>query len=454
MARPKTKRNKLSASNSPEVKMMTAWFIYNGIMIIGTLLSLPILTAAVLASAKRRENFRQRLGWWSYPWERLLNRKGCPTIWVHALSVGEVLAAEPLVKRLALQMPSKHIVFSTSTNTGFQTAQKVFTETDLALAFFPFDFLWSVRRVVRKIKPSLVILVETDLWPNFMSEMWRLNIPLYIVNLRLSQSSWVRFKRFKGFVAPLLNLAKQICTQTESDARQLSGLGVARQHIVVTGNLKFDAISSAVNSNNESSWRTRLNLTKRHRVVVAGSTHTGEDDMVVAAMEKMQDASMPTLLILVPRDPRRSPEVVRICRQRSLRAVRLSQIGPDGHSPLDVVVVDKIGYLRQLYAVGDIAVIGGSFVPRGGHNPLEPAALGKPVIFGSDMSDFKHIAALLLDGGAARQIQNAENLKSVLSELLNDPLICERMGSNALRVFQSHHGAVDRTLACLGFVES
>lgn len=428
--------------------------LYNLGMITGALAALPILAVLVVSSEKRRQTFRQRLGWWNYAWEQSAATRRFPTIWVHALSVGEVTAVQPLVQRLRKLKPEWRIVFTTSTLTGAQTARRLLERDRVDLAYFPYDLMWSVRKIIRKINPTRIILVETDLWPNFLLETTRRQIPVSIVNLRLSPTSWKRLRQFKPLAALIFGVIEKICTQTRRDARRLKKLGVADRRIVVTGNLKFDSPIPVVNRQALTQWRRRFSIDSQCRVVVAGSTHENEESMVLTALDEHLKNTTPTLLILAPRDPGRAGPVMKLCRNMNLRCRCLSRPGPDGGDGFyPVVVVDSIGYLKSLYGIADIAFVGGSLVPEGGHNPLEPAAYGKPVLFGRHMEDFQDIAQLLLETGGARQVRDTGALGRALTVLLNEPDQRHRMGRQAFSVMKNHRGAVERTLSHLGLLE-
>jgi 3-deoxy-D-manno-octulosonic-acid transferase len=423
-------------------------------MIMVSLAAVPILAVLVASSEKRRRTFRQRLGWWRYAWEHSAPTRRFPTIWIHALSVGEVTAVQPLVQRLRGLKSECRIVFTTSTLTGFQTARRLLERDRVDLAYFPYDLMWSVRKIIRKINPTFIILVETDLWPNFLLETTRRQIPVSIVNLRLSPTSWKRLRQFKPLAALAFGVIEKICTQTRRDARRLERLGVADHRIVVTGNLKFDSPLPIISPHASDQWRRRFSIDSRCRVVVAGSTHDNEESMVLKALEKKLKNTMPTLLILVPRDPGRAGQVMKLCRNMNLRSICLSGLDSDGgDGPYPVVVVDGIGHLKSLYGLADIAFVGGSLVPEGGHNPLEPAAYGKPVLFGRHMEDFQEIAQLLLETGGAKQVQDTGALGHALTVLLDEPNQRHRMGQRALSVLRNHRGAVDRSLSYLGLLE-
>ncbi len=413
--------------------------------------ALPILIALVATSEKRRRTFRQRLGWWRYPWEASDGIFRRPTLWIHALSVGEVIAIQPLMMRLVENTRRMRIVLSVSTYSGFQTAQKSWRSGAVDIAYFPYDTAWSTRTIANKINPMAVILTETDLWPNFLREMERRRVPVIIANLRLSPRSWRWMGLFKPLAERAFGKIEKICTQTQQDAHRLIDLGVAENRVTVTGNLKYDSPTPRIGQDTFDSLKARLRMLPEARVVVAGSTHRGEEALLLDALEPLLKEESPLLLIIAPRRPERAREVINLCRHRKLSCDLLSGLDAGkGSSAIQVVVVDTIGVLKPLYGLADIAFVGGSLVSRGGHNPLEPAAFGKPVLFGPDMSDFRHIAKLLLKEEAAQLVNDGPQLRFACTTLLGDRQLREAMGQRARNILLRHRGAVDRTLNFLG----
>lgn len=429
--------------------------LYNGLLIIALFFFLPFFFYWLITSPKRRFTFRQRMGWCRYPWQDAITeyRTGTRCIWLHALSVGEVRAAQPLITRLRLRHPGSRIRFTTSTYTGFETACRLFSRIDgLDLAYFPYDWIGAVRSVASRINPSMVILTETDVWPNFMMEMRRRQVPVYLVNLRLSMKSWSRFKRFSRFAGELFNAFEKIAVQNPKDFERLRRLGVPSEKLAVTGNIKFDNVMPASESHTAEIWKTRLKIPEGKAVLVAGSTHEGEENVLIQTLKSMEGDERRPVLVLAPRDPLRSPLVKRLCKTRGLACSLMSDLSGD-EGPIggdDVVLIDTIGVLKSIYSMADIVFIGGSLVPCGGHNPLEPAEFGKPILFGQDMRDFALIAELLTASGGALRVTGLDDMLPAVRRLLSDPESARQIGQRALAVFRSHQGAVDRTLKFLG----
>jgi 3-deoxy-D-manno-octulosonic-acid transferase len=432
------------------------WILYNGVLLAGFVLLLPLIVYAVTATAKRRHTFRQRMGWCRSPWPSDSGRSAGQCIWVHALSVGEVWAAQPMVLRLRQVHPDFRICFTTSTFTGFQTARQLFgQQRRIGLAYFPYDWIGAVRRVASQINPSMVVLIETDIWPNFMMEMHRRRVPVSLANLRLSEGSWNNYRRFSWAARYLFNGFEKIAVQHHLDMNRLISLGIPPEKVSVTGSIKFDGFASEQGANVTTQWKRNLNIPSGVRVLVAGSTHAGEEKILLEVIRTLTCCGAAPVLILVPRDPLRSAEIVASCGGFGLDAGLMTSVlnhSPGVHVCPQVVVVDSIGVLKALYGLADVAFVGGSLVPCGGHNPLEPASWGKPVLFGPDMRDFSLISKLLLEARAAQRVMNADELLQAVTKLLADPRLAADMGLRGLRVVEEHKGSVDSALKFLGLL--
>jgi 3-deoxy-D-manno-octulosonic-acid transferase len=435
-----------------EAMQRAFYLVYNGLLLAGLFILLPLLIYMVACQPKRRRTLRQRMGWCRYAWQRSARSGTTPHIWVHALSVGEIRAAQPLVKRLRELHPQTRLCLSCSTHSGFQIARQAFgAQQGIDLAYFPYDWLWSVRRVTAMINPMMVILTETDIWPNFMMAMQRRRIPVHLVNLRMSDASWRKFNRFRPVARTLFGAFEKICVQNRKDLQRLGQMGISADKVAVTGNIKFDGALPEKACEPSGVWKKRLGIQADRRILVAGSTHAGEEHLLLKVFGTLVDGTPNLLMIIAPRDPQRHPDVIRICKTMSIPCGRLSQPsqGFDAGCPA-VLVVDVIGVLNELYCLADIVFVGGSLVPCGGHNPLEPAAWGKPVLFGPDMRDFLLIAGLLLEARAALRVLNARDLQTAIEGLFADPRLARSMGQNARQVIRYHQGAVDKTLNFLG----
>ena len=423
--------------------------LYNFLMIIAVSLSSWLWFPLVCAREKRRSTFIHRV--WMPPLERESMRSLPETagsgsrIWIHALSVGEVLSAEPLVRELAAQGGGQHLIFTASTRTGVETAQRTIAPYVGAVRHFPFDTLFSVERAIRVIDPQRVIVVETDIWPNFLMLLQRRRIPVFLVNARLSDRSFKGYRRIGWLMAPLLSLFARICVQTEADRQRFAALGVPQSGLVTAGNIKFDQPAEKISPAMRERLQKTVNPQGRLPLWIAGSTHAGEEAMLAKAWRSLRDGGIDTVLIVVPRDPARAGDVCGEFNRMGIRTATLEQM--ENHpQAVSVVVIDRIGVLRQLYAVADVAFVGGSLVKAGGHNPLEPASLGVPVLFGPHTDDFRWICCTLEDAGGAVRIDDARQLVEAVDRLMSDPEERHRTGRRAQAVFRDHQGAVRRTI--------
>jgi len=424
--------------------------LYNMMLVLGVAVGFPLIVPLVVTSRKRRKTMLQRLGLSRLPHQLSGDGKsggdGKP-IWIHALSVGEVISAVPLVRALERENPGRDIVFSASTLTGFEIARERLGDQVRRVFYYPYDFIFSVRRIADAVDPALVAIVETDLWPNFLFEMKRRAVPVILLNARLSSRSFRGYRRLGDFSKRIFSALARICPQTETDAKRFRRLGIPARRITVTGNLKFDQDRETAAADGTKRLKAGLHLMPGQPVVVAGSTHKGEEAMLLAAAALVKNQFPDLLLIIAPRNPDRARHVCRICREAGVSAtlmkdlLRSAEIGRFG-----AVVVDTIGLLTALYGLSDIAFVGGSLVKCGGHNPLEPAYFSKPILFGPDMSDFSKIAGMLVGSGGAFQVRDVATLSACLSELLANPDKRRRMGLNSLAVFEANCGAVSRTL--------
>jgi 3-deoxy-D-manno-octulosonic-acid transferase len=411
----------------------------------------PLLLPLILLTPRRRRTVLQRLGLADRPPRpEPGSGAGRGPVWVHALSVGETISAVPLVRGLAGACDGRRLVLSVSTLSGFEIARQQVKGLVTHLFYCPYDLPFSIRRKVARVRPAMVVIVESDLWPNFLTYLAGRGVPVALVNARLSEKSFQGYRRFPGFTRRVLRCLALVCAQSPRDAARFHALGVPWGRLTVTGNLKFDQPAPAGPAEEAAVWRRRLFLPPPAPVIVAGSTHPGEEELLLKAFARLR-ADLPEVrLIVAPRNPQRAIAVARLFQAAGFTARTLENLsGSDGPRPWTVAVVDVLGVLRRLYALADIAVIGGSFVPLGGHNPLEPAAWAKPVIFGGDMRNFREAARLLLAAGGAVQVADAPALDRQAVDLLQNPSRARLMGRQAAAVFQANKGAVTRTVAAL-----
>ncbi|HSL50756.1 MAG TPA: 3-deoxy-D-manno-octulosonic acid transferase [Candidatus Deferrimicrobiaceae bacterium] len=413
--------------------------LYSAVLAVGLLAYLP----AFLARRRRAgygRNLAQRLGRLGHglPPE--------PRCWIHAVSVGESAAAVPLVEGIRRRWPELGIVVTTITPTGARIVAERLAGTAVH-RYFPIDLPRPVRRALDAARPRFFIAIETELWPNFLRALARRRVPAMIANGRISDRSFRRYHWVRGLMRRVLADVAVFAMQTEEDARRIIALGAPRERVVVTGNLKSDLLPEA--SPDDARWRERLGLGADARLWIAGSTHRGEEALVLDAFAQARARCPQLALILAPRHPERTGEVEALIRERGLGAVRRSQL-PGDAAPGAIVILDTVGELAALYALAEVVFVGGSLVPVGGHNVLEPAMRGKPVLTGPHTSNFREGVELLQRSGGGLVVKDGADLARELRRLLEDRDLARRMGEAARLAFAGRQGAVSATLDLVG----
>ena len=421
-------------------------YLYKLTSLLVFILAVPVLPFLYLFSVKRRASLVQRLG---ISTGIDISEKKTKRLWIHALSVGEVKSAVPLVTGLKAKYPRLEIIFTAATATGFETAGKLFFDTTPPqvdqIAYFPYDFGFSIRRVYEQIRPDGVILVETDLWPNFLFEMDKKKIPVLLVNARLSERSLNGYLKVRSFANAFFSNLTQILVQTDRDRDRYLKLGLDGDKVRVTGNIKFDQPFDPVDDETVRQMKTRLGIEPDCQVVLAGSTHEGEERVLLNWLKKSEKKTKGPALIIAPRDPGRTHALIKMFEAEEITAAPLSERLPGSPCP-DVIFVDKMGELSRLYAICDLAFVGGSLVKQGGHNPLEAAVYAKPILLGPNVDDFLEISELLTRAGGTVTAASADAFMEQLDRLLEDQGLQKEMGENNYTVFHSHSGAADRVI--------
>jgi 3-deoxy-D-manno-octulosonic-acid transferase len=412
-------------------------FLYNLFL----LLSFPFLSVLLLAP-RHRHGLRARFG---FPPRAPAD--GRRTVWFHAVSVGEVMAAAPLVEAYRARWPSDRIVVTTVTATGQQVARSNLGSADL-ITYFPFDFPWSVAWSIDRLAPSCVVLLETEIWPNFLRAVRRRLIPVVLVNGRISDRSFRRYRKAAFFLRSIFDLPCRFSMQTELDAERIIRLGAPRERVRVAGNVKFDR-ATAGRSASGGRLKTIVDALGKP-VLLAGSTHAGEEEIVLAAWDRVRRTVPGLRLVLAPRHPERVPSVENLARRMGLAVRRWSDVREGGAIPPEAfILVDTVGELAGLYEAADVSFVGGSLVPAGGHNLLEPAGAGSPILVGPHTENFREISDLLIAAGAARVI-GSDGLAVALEELLQDETKRRAMGEAGRGVVERNAGATARTIDLLG----
>jgi 3-deoxy-D-manno-octulosonic-acid transferase len=415
-----------------------------------TLIALPFALAYHWyrsVSRGRKSAFGERLGFLPVASRQVLTDQ--PVIWLHAVSVGEVIAARPLLQGLRQRYTTYKLLLSVTTETGRVVAEK----DGLAdvVIYFPFDIGFAVCRLLDNVQPQAIVIMETEIWPVFTLEATRRNIPLVLANGRISERSFPRYQRFVWFFKPVLQCFNTLCMQSEADLERILAIGAPAERSLVVGNLKYDIPCSLVEEYERQQLRTHYRIPEELAVLTAGSTHPGEEELVLEAYRGLLEQLPGLLLVLVPRHPERSVEVDALIHQVGLHSIRRSLLNqqPAECSAGSVLLVDTIGELMQLYALSDLVFVGGSLVPTGGHNLLEPASRGVPMLFGPYMNNFQEITALTLDYGAGVQVADQQGLQDAAIEFLATPELRQVVGTNGLKLLRDSGGAVERHLDIL-----
>ena len=369
--------------------------------------------------------------------------KGGKSIWVHAVSVGEVRSAAQLVHALGRRYPDHRLTVTTGTPTGSEQVRELFADR-VSHSYVPYDLPGAVRRFMDRVKPEFAIVAETELWPNLFGECGKRGIPLFLVNVSISPDSLWRYKRVPVATNAMLANADLLCAQSRKVARQLEDLGVSRHLIHVTGNLKFDApVEESVLAEGR---KLRRQWGRQRFVLIAASTHPGEERRILAAFGRLKTRFPDLLLVVVPRHPERFTRVARLCRRTGHRVVRRTEHVGDLARDVDIVVGDTMGELQKLYAASDVAFIGGSLVEVGGHNILEACAVGVPVIFGPHMFQAQEVGAMAVERGAARCVADIARLSDAMKNFIEQPELLETSAAAARALVSDNRGALVRTL--------
>jgi len=409
-------------------------FIYTLLLYLLT----PLVLLRLLWRGKKAPAYRQR---WSERFGFTPFRIEQPCIWFHTVSVGETMAALPLIRAIMAQYPETPVLVTTTTPTGSQQVLSSFGDA-VSHCYIPYDLPLAVAIFLRRINPRIFIVMETELWPNLFHACRRGDVPVIVVNTRLSERSAARYRRFAALTKETLTSVRCFAVQHQSDADRLLSLGAQTSAVKVTGNIKFDITLSPDLS--EQAQFLRHDWGESRPVWIAASTHEGEDEQILQALKQIRSVLPDILLVLVPRHPERFSKVVTMCCDHGYSVVRRSD-GRPCDSATGVFVGDSMGELCLFYAAADVAFVGGSLVATGGHNVLEPAALGKPVIFGPHMFNFSEAGRLLLENDAAKQVDDSDQLAKVVINYLLDVSLRQSSGERAIRVIKENSGALHRT---------
>jgi len=414
---------------------------------------LPYFVIQALRYGKYASSFKQRLGLLPDS----IRGDGGRTIWLHAVSVGEFLAAKPLINQLKRELPDYRVVVSTTTLTGQRLAQSESNTIEGAF-YFPFDWRFAVRRSLDWVNPSIVIILETELWPNFLRECRKRGVITILANGRISSRSFRRYRFVGSFISRVIGDLSLMIMQTDADAERARALGSPADRVRVCGNLKYDKAGTggwglgvgtepeATDSDKELD--REFALSPSSHLIVAGSTAPGEEEMLLASLRKIRTHAglEDTRLLIAPRHPERFDEVARLIAKSGFKIARRSETA--NSSRADVILLDSIGELASVYRFAAVVFVGGSLVPRGGHNIIEPAAFAKPIIVGKHTGNFRQIVSDFAEADALVQI-DSNHLADAFLQLLSDRALAREMGDQARGILLANRGACERTIAAI-----
>jgi 3-deoxy-D-manno-octulosonic-acid transferase len=421
----------------------------------------PYLLYQAIRYRKYIASLTQRMGYLPVSF----NLDGDESIWIHAVSVGEVLTARALLPQLRQRYPRLRIFVSTTTMAGQQVARANLPYVD-EVFYLPFDLGFIVNRTLALVRPRLFIMMETEIWPNLLRACHRSGVKTVLVNGRISSRSYPRYRLVRFFFRRVLADVDRFCMQSDESARRIIEIGAARDRVTVTGSLKFDSLEflgpsdtgRAIPTVHDVHERGRARVLRYFRVaphrpvLIAASTLKGEEELLLEAFQRIRATMTTALLIVAPRKPERFDDVERLVRRGGWKVARRTELRVDAEPRHDVIILDTIGELAQLFQIATTVFVGGSLVDAGGHNILEPAVFGKPIVFGPHMHNFAEIARTFLDNAAAIQVRNGRELESVLLELLGDPVRRASLGAAARALVEANRGARGKSLAAIAEV--
>ncbi len=413
------------------------FIVYDLLFILFALLYFPCL----LIRGKWHSGFKMRLGNLDHLAAEKLEGKPC--LWIHAVSVGEVLAIVDLVQKLREVLPQYTIICSTVTKTGNQLAQEKLGD-DCTIIYAPLDFSWVVRKFVNTINPKIYISTETEIWPNLYTALHKRSIPILQINGRISDKAFKGYQRVRFLTKRILSCVDIFCMQSLLDAQRIEQLGALKEKIRIVGNLKFDNMPSSIKIRKED-----LGFREDEDLLIAGSTHPGEEDLLIDVYKKLAEEFSNLRLVIAPRHIERTDAVMQLIEKKDFKPVRFSQINTNEKGSGSIVVIDTIGHLRHMYGLAKIVFIGKTLTVGGGQNMIESASLGKPTIVGPLTQNFKDAVSIFLKEKALIQVKDSEELLASIRELLKDPEKSAAMGEAARKAVEKYQGATSKTIGAI-----
>jgi 3-deoxy-D-manno-octulosonic-acid transferase len=414
--------------------------IYNLLLSLILIIYSPVLFYKKITNTNKK-NIKELFGFYSDKIKNLAaNNK---IIWIHAVSVGETVAASPVVKELKKEMPEHKLIFSTTTYTGQNMAHKIINDAD-AVVYFPFDLPFAVKKALNTINPELIMIIETELWPNFIKIAKNKGHKIIYANGRISDSSFKKYKYLGSIMPRMLNNIDCLAMQSEQDKKRVIELGANAEKVLNLGNTKFDQNYSSISENKKEDYKSKFKISKDNLVFVAGSTHADEEKNLIQIYKDLKTKFPELYFIVAPRDIERAAEIADLFQKNNIDYIKKSELKSESPEKIDVLILNTIGELAQIYSLADLVFVGGSMMGKGGHNILEPAAHGKLVFFGPDMSNFKDSTELLLNNNVGVQVGNYEELKTEMLYYLNNKNELKIKGNKAKELVIKNKGASKR----------
>lgn len=433
---------------------MMRW-IYDFGFFLFSIFMLPHFLGKLRQADDRARLVRERFGRFSE--EKRARLEGPSPVWIHTVSVGEAMAVERFLHQLLERRPKLRVVLTTVTPTG-QAIARQWEDERVTVLYFPFDFRFAVRRFFEAVRPELLLLTETEIWPNVIEEAAGRSVPIGVINGRLSERSFKAFRRFSLIFTPLLSRIDSFLVQSQKDRERLLALGVHPDLVSVTGNMKLDQVDFGKAGEEERRLlREKWGLLDSDQVLLGGSTHPGEEEILLRAFRSLREDGCPLKLILAPRHIERSRKILEAVKEQGFRGILMSSASEVGSAvtggeippllPYDVLILDRLGELRKLYLAADVVVMGGSFIPHGGQNPVEPARVCRPVVHGPCVFNFEELYQNLDEGGGSLRVNGEPELLFVLKRLFANPPERKALGRRAYEVIEGLRGATERNLA-------
>jgi len=372
------------------------------------------------------------------------------SIWVHALSVGEVISAQPIIESIREKYPEKKVVLTVKTDQGIEVAKRTLAEKVDGIYFLPFDFWWAIAKLVKHINPDIFILVETDIWPGLISHLKNKKIKIILVNGRVSPRTFAGYKKLRFYFKKVLNDIDLLLMQSELDSNRLREVGISPEKIKTVGNMKFDRDWTPMSKEEHDQWIKRLKVKEGAKFFVAGSTHEGEEVIILNVYKKLLEHFPELILILAPRKITRADDIYKMSKSMGLFTLKRTDLEKDNKPDYGVLILDTIGELGRVYGLATISFVGGSMAPIGGHNLLEPAVFGCPVIYGKYMHNFVLMSELLSDSGGGKSVEDEDDLFNTLTQILSNRDISSKMGKNASNFVKTNSGAITRIMDYIG----